>query len=49
MVSCQISREPLIRKCLRETFFDRAKMNIVPTKRGIKEIDENHSCYALVF
>lgn len=49
MVACQLSREPLVRKCLRETFFDRAKMNIVPTKAGIKEIDENHNCYSLVF
>lgn len=49
MVACQLSREPLIRKCLRETFFDRAKINIVPTKRGIKEMDENHNCYSLVF
>lgn len=48
MVACQISREPLIRKCLRETFFDRAKLNIVPSKRGIKEMDENHNCYSLV-
>lgn len=48
MVACQLSREPLIRKCLRETFFDRAKINIVPTKRGLKEIDENHNCYSLV-
>lgn len=46
MVACQLSREPLIRKCLRETFFDRAKINIVPTKRGLKEIDENHNCYS---
>lgn len=46
MVACQLSREPLIRKCLREAFFDRAKMNVVPTKRGIKEIDENHNCYS---
>lgn len=49
MVACQLSREPLIRKCLRETFFDRAKINVVPTKAGIKEIDENHNCYSLVF
>jgi len=46
MVACQLSREPLIRKCLRETFFDRAKINIVPNKRGVKEIDENHNCYS---
>lgn len=48
MVAVQISRDPLVRCCMRETFFDRAKLDIVPTKRGIKEIDENHPCYRSV-
>lgn len=45
MVSTQISREPLVRKVLREAFFERAKLNVIPTKKGIKEIDENHPCF----
>lgn len=45
MVAMQLSRDPLVRKCVRETFFERAKINIKPTKKGIKEIDENHPCY----
>ncbi len=45
MVATQISREPLVRKVLREAFFERAKLNVVPTKKGVKEIDEHHMCY----
>lgn len=45
MVAVQLSRDPLVRKCVRETFFERAKINVKPTKKGIKEIDENHPCY----
>lgn len=45
MVAKQISRDPLVRRCIRETFFERAKINVKPTKKGIKDIDENHPCY----
>lgn len=45
MVATQISREPLVRKVLRDAFFERAKLNVIPTKKGIKEIDENHTCF----
>lgn len=45
MVAIQLSREPLVRSCMRETYFERAKITIKPTKKGIKEIDENHPCY----
>ncbi|KAJ4440072.1 hypothetical protein ANN_08204, partial [Periplaneta americana] len=49
MVAMQISRDPLVRKCVRETFFERAKINIKPTKKGVKEIDENHPCYSMKY
>lgn len=49
MVAMQLSRDPLVRKCVRETFFERAKINIKPTKKGIKEIDENHPCYSMKY
>uniref|UniRef100_A0A182J0J1 Transcription elongation factor SPT6 n=1 Tax=Anopheles atroparvus TaxID=41427 RepID=A0A182J0J1_ANOAO len=49
MVARQLSREPLLRKCVRELFFERAKLNVRPTKKGIKEIDETHPCYALKY
>lgn len=48
VVATQLSRDPVVRNCVREAFFDRAKINIYPTKRGLKEIDENHPCYRFV-
>lgn len=45
MVAVQISMDPLVRRCIRETFFERAKISISPTKKGLKEIDENHPCF----
>lgn len=49
MVAMQLAREPLVRSCIRETFFERAKMDVKPTKKGIKEIDENHPCYSMKY
>lgn len=48
MVALQIAREPLVRKCVREVFFERAKITIRPTKKGIQVIDETHNCYRCV-
>ena len=36
MVALQIAREPLVRQVLRQTFQERAKLNISPTKKGRK-------------
>lgn len=36
MVATQISREPAVRKCIRQTYFERAKICVLPTKKGIK-------------
>lgn len=36
MVAMQIAREPLVRHVLRQTFQERAKVNIKPTKKGKK-------------
>lgn len=49
VVARQIAREPLLRKCVRELYYERAKITIVPTKKGSKEIDENHNCYGMKF
>lgn len=49
MVATQISREPLVRKVLRAAVFERAKISVTPTKKGIKEIDENHPCYSVKY
>lgn len=49
MVARQLAREPLLRKCVREIFYERAKISVRPTKKGIKEIDENHACYSMKY
>ncbi|XP_052133580.1 transcription elongation factor SPT6 [Frankliniella occidentalis] len=49
MVAAQLSREPLVRKCVREALFERSKIDVIPTKKGIKEIDENHPIYGLKY
>ncbi|XP_060521956.1 transcription elongation factor SPT6 isoform X2 [Cylas formicarius] len=49
MVALQIAREPLVRKCVREVFFERAKLSVAPTKKGQKVIDEAHNCYSLKY
>ena len=46
MAACQISSDPLVRKCVRQVYFERAKIHVKPTKKGRREIDENHPCYA---
>ncbi|XP_050511669.1 transcription elongation factor SPT6 isoform X2 [Diabrotica virgifera virgifera] len=49
MVALQIAREPLVRKCVREIFFERARLNVYPTKKGVKVIDEAHNCYSMKY
>ncbi|KFM58178.1 Transcription elongation factor SPT6, partial [Stegodyphus mimosarum] len=49
MVANQISKEPAVHKCVRQTYFERAKISVRPTKKGIKEIDENHPCYSMKY
>ncbi|XP_056634239.1 transcription elongation factor SPT6 [Diorhabda sublineata] len=49
MVALQIAREPLVRKCVREVFFERAKLCVYPTKKGQKVIDEAHNCYSMKY
>jgi transcription elongation factor SPT6 len=45
MVATQLSKEPLIRSAMRDVFFERAKIDVRPTKKGMKEVDETHPCY----
>merc|ERR1712110_219188 len=47
MVATQISRDPSIRKEVRDAFYDKATITVRPTKKGMKEIDENHNCYSM--
>ncbi|XP_031835725.1 transcription elongation factor SPT6 isoform X1 [Nomia melanderi] len=49
MVAIQLAREPLVRKCVREMYMERAKISVRPTKKGIKEIDENHPIYSMKY
>lgn len=49
MVSTQLAREPLVRKCVREAFFESSKIDVEPTKKGQKEIDENHPCFSMKY
>lgn len=48
-VARQIAREPMLRKSVREVYFERAKIMVVPTKQGQKEIDENHAIYSMKY
>uniref|UniRef100_UPI00358E2347 transcription elongation factor SPT6 isoform X2 n=1 Tax=Myxine glutinosa TaxID=7769 RepID=UPI00358E2347 len=45
MVALMLAREPLVRQVVRQTYQERAKVNILPTKKGRKEIDEAHYAY----
>lgn len=49
MVATQLSREPLVRRCMRDIFFEKAKIDVHPTKKGAKEVDENHPCYSMKY
>lgn len=49
MYSREISSDPLVRKTVREFYFKNAVINVKPTNLGMKEIDENHPCYAFKF
>lgn len=49
MLAVQIAKEPQVRQCVREAFYDRARIDIVPTKQGLKEIDENHTLHSMKF
>lgn len=49
VVARQLAREPLLRKTVREIFYERAKVCVRPTKKGLKEIDEFHPCFTLKY
>ncbi|KAL0973192.1 hypothetical protein UPYG_G00200120 [Umbra pygmaea] len=49
MVAMQIAREPLVRHVLRQTFQERAKINIKPSRKGKREVDEAHYGYSFKY
>jgi len=38
-----------VKKCVRDIYFESVKIDVKPTKKGIKEIDENHPCYSMKY
>lgn len=36
MVAMQIAHDPLVRQSVRQTYFERAKIKVTPTRKGIK-------------
>ncbi|XP_008554918.1 transcription elongation factor SPT6 [Microplitis demolitor] len=49
MMALELSREPILRKCVRAIYMERAKLTVRPTKKGIKVIDENHEMYTMQY
>ncbi|XP_052215259.1 transcription elongation factor SPT6-like isoform X2 [Dreissena polymorpha] len=49
MVAMQLAHDPLVRQCVRQAYFERARLHVTPTKKGIKEIDEAHPCYPIKY
>ncbi|KAK8722073.1 hypothetical protein OTU49_012465 [Cherax quadricarinatus] len=49
MVGWQLSCEPLVRRTVREAYFERARISCRPTPQGVKIIDEHHSLYSLKY
>lgn len=36
IVAMQIAHDPLVRQCIRSAYFERAKIKVKPTKKGMK-------------
>ena len=36
IVAMQIAHDPVVRSCVRQTFYECAKINVRPTKKGLK-------------
>lgn len=49
VVATQISYEPALKKFVRAEYFQSASVNVTPTERGQKEIDENHPLYTMKY
>ncbi len=49
MLAMEFARNPTVRRVTRDAFFSRATLDVRPTKKGVKEIDENHDCYAMKY
>jgi len=47
IVGIQFSREPTVRAYVRDWYRKWCALNVRPTKKGLKELDENHILYPL--
>ncbi|KAK4315769.1 hypothetical protein Pmani_013007 [Petrolisthes manimaculis] len=49
MVGWQLACEPLVRRTVREAYFERSRISCRPTPQGLKIIDEHHPLYQLKY
>ena len=49
MVGWQLASEPLVRKTVREVYYERARISVKPTPQATKVIDEQHSLYSMKY
>lgn len=49
MFALQLACEPLVRKTLRNLYMKKAKLSVRATKKGMREIDENHPIYTMKY
>lgn len=49
LIAMQIAHDPIVRKCIRTAYRERAVLKVTPTKKGKKEIDEQHQCYSMKY
>ena len=49
MVAQQLCHEPLVRKAVRKNFEEKVGINVRPTKKGMREIDELHSLFPMKY
>lgn len=49
IVAMQIAHDPVVKKCVRSAFRERAVIKVQPTKKGRKEIDESHQVYIMKY
>ena len=49
MLAMQLAHEPLVRQCVRETFYAAACIDVAPTRKGLQDIDQYHALNGLKF
>lgn len=49
MVGWQLACEPLVRRTVREAYFERARISARPTPQGLKIVDEHHPLYPIKY